>query len=388
MSIAAGLCFEPSEEESLAVDSFRGFADEVLKPRLDKQREAPISREEISLLLKEINAFGFPGGPIDEAHGGAGLKWTSYCLLFEELARASGAVAITVLIQTLVAAFLSTKAPPVIRDRYLPGVLAGDLIGAVAISEPDVGSNVAEIRCRAVRDGDQYRITGEKAWISNGDYSDFTICVARVGPLPADLALFLVDRGTHAYRSCNIPKLGLKATSTAQLYFDEACVPASHRLTEDNDGLRNVMSLFEIARPLVGAISVGIARAALDLSVSYATQRRQHGKVIAEHQLIQAMLAEMSTEIDAARLLVLRALDTIDRGRRAEEQSAKGKWYATEMAVRVTSKAIDIHGGNGISSEFPIEELFRNARMMTIPDGTTSIQKLIIGRCITGKRAF
>lgn len=387
MTLRTGLSFAPSSDEEAMLEILRRFLRQELEPRLKRSGERLLTRAEFSALLKELASFGLVVGPLPEGSGGMGLRWTSYALIFEELAQTSASLAMGVLIQTIIAAFLAARAPEEIVGRYLPAVMRGDLVGAIAISEPDVGSNVAEVKCRARDCGDHYQISGEKTWISNGDYSDFAICVARTGSQADEIALFLVDR-THGYTSRNIAKLGLKATSTAQLFLDAVCVPSSMRLTASGDGLRSVMSVFEIARPLVGMISVGIAQRALDISIAYAQQRRQHGKPIAAHQLVQGMLAEMSTEVDAARLLVHRAFGTIDRGERAEEQSAKAKWYATEMAVGVTSRAIQIHGGNGITAEFPLEELFRNARMMTIPDGTTEIQKLIIGRRLTGVRAF
>lgn len=240
-----------------------------------------------------------------------------------------------------------------------------------------------------MRDGDHYIVTGEKTWISNGHYSDFCMVIVRTSQEGSGaISMILVDRAEHGYESRNIDKLGLNSTSTAQLFFDGARVPAANMMIAPGTGLKNTMVLFEKARPMVGLTSVGIAQAALDKAVAYSKERRQHGKPIGGHQLIQGMLAEAATELDAARLLVYRAFNLIDHGVRSEVQSAMAKWYATEMAVNVTSKAVQIHGGNGITKDFGVELLFRNARMMPIPDGTTEIQKLIIGRALTGINAF
>ena len=175
---------------------------------------------------------------------------------------------------------------------------------------------------------------------------------------------------------------------TAQLFFADCKVPEQHRLTQNGQGLRQVGGMFGVSRPLVGVFSVGLGRAALEAAVSYAQERKQHGKAIAGHQLISGYLAEMATKIDASRLLILRALDLLDRGVRCESESAMAKWFATELGVEITSQALQIHGGNGVTCEFPVERLFREARVCPIPEGTTEINKLIIGRDLTGISAF
>jgi alkylation response protein AidB-like acyl-CoA dehydrogenase len=309
--------------------------------------------------------------------------------MFEQLARVSADVAISLLIQQLGAYSLEVCSNDALRDKYLPRMLRGEIISCSGISEPGVGSNVAEVACRARRDGEHYFVSGEKTWISNGHYSDFCMAVVRPSDQgPNSLSMILIDRAEHGYESRNIDKMGLNSTSTAQLFFDNVRVPAGNMMIAPGAGLKSTMVLFEKARPMVGLISVGIAQAALDKAVVYSKERRQHGKPIGAHQLIQGMLAEAATELDAARLLVYRAFNLIDHGVRSEVESAMAKWYATEIAVNVASKAVQIHGGNGITKDFGVELLLRNARMMPIPDGTTEIQKLIIGRALTGLNAF
>lgn len=388
MSIESGLSFAPSSDEEAMVSAFRRFAESEVRPLVQGRHDQMFSRQELGSILGSLSAHGLPGGPLPSAAGGLGLRWTSYCLLFEELAKVSASLALSVLIQGVVGTYLARHAPLHIREKYLPGLLSGEIVAAIAISEPNVGSNVAEVQCRARRLDDGWLLEGEKSWITNGHHSDFVVCVARTGSQRDDISLFLVDRAESQYQSREIPKLGLRSTSTAQLLFDSTKIPLDSRLTAPGEGLRNVMGVFEIARPLVGSVAVGIAQRALDLSVQYACERQQHGKAIAGHQLVQAMLAEMSSDVDAARLLVLRAFDSIDRGARAEVPAAMAKWYATEKAFVATSKAIQIHGGNGITTEYPLEGLFRDARMLTIPDGTTEIQKLVLGRRLTGVGAF
>jgi alkylation response protein AidB-like acyl-CoA dehydrogenase len=383
--------FLPTEEQRLAVEGFNRFLEAELKPIVVRyQPDKLIEKELMRDIFRMMLPYGMGGnGIIAEQHGGLGMPWLTFALMYEQLARISGDVAISLLIQQLGAHSLEVCTNAKMRDKYLPRMVRAEIIACSGISEPGVGSNVAEVTCRAKRDGEHFVVTGEKTWISNGHYSDFCMVIARVSDDGAKgLSMILVDRAEHGYESRNIDKLGLNSTSTAQLFFDNVRVPAENQMIEPGTGLKNTLVLFEKARPMVGLTSVGIAQAALDKAVSYAKERRQHGKPIGGHQLIQGMLAEAATHLDAARLLVYRAFDLIDQGVRSEVQSAMAKWYATEIAVEVASKALQIHGGNGITKDFGVELLFRNARMMPIPDGTTEIQKLIIGRALTGINAF
>jgi alkylation response protein AidB-like acyl-CoA dehydrogenase len=382
-----GLSFALAEDQQMMVDAVRRFCEKEIAPFVKAHGERLIPTEQMRGLLVQLTEYGFVNGPISAEYGGLGLSWKTFGLILEELARTSVAIAITAFIQTMVAFAVEKLAPAELRDRYLPRLLSCEFIGCSGISEPDVGSNVVEVKCRATPVEGGYAITGEKTWISNGDYSDLCMCVARTGEAPTALDMFLVERSVSRYESKNIHKMALNGTSTAQLFFADCVVPEANRLTR-GQGLREVAALFAVSRPLVGMFSIGLGRAALDAAIDYAKDRRQHGKAIAGHQLIAGYLAEMATQLDAGRLLVLRALDLLDRGVKCEAEAAMAKWYATEIAVDVTSKALQIHGGNGVTTEFPVERLFREARVFTIPEGTTEINKLIIGRCLTGISAF
>jgi acyl-CoA dehydrogenase len=383
-----GLAFALSEEQQMMVEAVRRFCESEIRPLMKIHGEQLLPKEQMRGILKQLTEFGLVGGPIAVEHGGLGLSWKTFGLILEELARTSLAITITAFIQTMVAHVVEQLAAPGLRDKYLPRLLSCELIGCMGISEPDVGSNVVEVKCRAKPVNGGYAISGEKTWISNGDYSDLCVGVVRTGDAPAALDLFLIDRSASPYDSKNIHKMALNGTSTAQLFFQDCVVPEVNRLTHEGQGLREIAGLFGVSRPLVGVFSVGVGRAALEAAIDYAKERRQHGKVIAGHQLISSYLAEMATQIDAARLLILRALDLIDRGVKCEAEAAMAKWYATEVGASVASKALQIHGGNGVTSEFPVERLFREARMCTIPEGTTEINKLIIGRSLTGISAF
>lgn len=389
LTIPSGISFEPSEDERMMIDSVRRYCQTEIAAFVKAHgAENYIPTEKMRELLKGLTEFGFVGGPIAQEHGGLGLSWKTFGLLLEELCAVSLSIGITAFIQTMVATLAEKLLAPELRDKYLPQILSCNAIGSIGISEPDVGSNVVEIKCKARPVEGGYALSGEKTWISNGDYADICICVARTGEAPAALDLFLVDRRESPFDSKNIHKMALNATSTAQLFFADCKVPEQHRLTQNGQGLRQVGGMFGVSRPLVGVFSVGLGRAALEAAVSYAQERKQHGKAIAGHQLISGYLAEMATKIDASRLLILRALDLLDRGVRCESESAMAKWFATELGVEITSQALQIHGGNGVTCEFPVERLFREARVCPIPEGTTEINKLIIGRDLTGISAF
>ncbi|MBU1670913.1 MAG: acyl-CoA dehydrogenase, partial [Actinobacteria bacterium] len=265
--------------------------------------------------------------------------------------------------------------------------------------EPDVGSNAAEIQTSAVADGDSLVLNGTKTWISCGHVSDLAAVICRVkSEEDSRIGILLVDREVSPYEASELPHLGLKAFPTSELYFTDCRVPKENLLggggskgssgSSSSGDLKFVLQGFEIMRTLMAVGSVAMAQAALDHSVTYARQRRQWGKLIGEHQMIQEMICDMTTSVDAARLLAYRALSLLQQGKRCDRETSMAKWFATEMAVEVTSKAIQIHGANGLSEEFPLEKLFRDARMFTIPDGATQIQKLIVSRDVLGLSAF
>jgi alkylation response protein AidB-like acyl-CoA dehydrogenase len=381
-----------SEEQKLAVEGLRRFLDHEIEPIVREYRDRFIPRDVMVGMLRELVQYGLVTGVVSEERGGmggTGCDWQTATMLFEELVYTSVDLSVVVLINTFGANMLELVAPPALRDRYLPGLLAGDKIVSMGISEPDAGSNVLEIRTRARRDGDHFVINGEKTWISNGVYSDFLVCTARTGDDPRKgLTHFLLDRAEHPYDARNIHKIAMNSQSTSQIFLDNVRVPACNMIGDEGAALRNTLRLFERSRVFVACQGLGIARRALDESIRYATERRQHGKVIAGHQLISAMLAEMATNVDAARLLALRAAAMIDAGVPAEMEAAMAKYFACEAAVNVCRQAVQIHGANGVTTEYLVEKLAREAIIVPIPEGTTQIQQLIIGRALTGIAAF
>ncbi|MNZ43596.1 Acyl-CoA dehydrogenase [compost metagenome] len=378
----------PTEDQRLAVESFRRFLASEVVPVAQEFRDRPIPKGRMRELTQGIAEFGLPGASIAEEQGGMGLSLVTEAMLFEELCAVSVDIALCVMINKGAAMVLAElpDGQAHLRERYLDDILSGRTFAGFCISEPDVGSNVTDIGTTARLEGGVFVVNGEKAWISNGHYSDFLIAAVRTGP--NELSHLLIDRQEHGYVSRNIDKIALNSQSTAQIFFSEARVPASNLVWEEGAGLKNTMKLFEKARANLGMLSVGLMRAALEASIAYARERPQFGKPIAAHQLVAAKIAEMATLVDASRLMCFRAFSMMDAGIRCDVQSAMAKWYATEMAVQVCRDAVQLHGGNGLTREFDVERLAREAMVMPIPDGTTEIQKLLISRALTGIGAF
>lgn len=374
----------------MAIDGLRRFLKSEVEPMYWKEyRDAYVPKERLAPLMQRLTEFGLVSGHVAEQHGGLGTDWLTNAMLLEEIAATSSDLAVSVLINSFGAFLLERLAPAPLRERYLPGLVSGERFIGIAISEPDVGSNVVEIKARARRDGDCFILSGEKTWISNGAYSDILICTCRTSDGPhGGLTHFLLDRTEHPYEVRDIRKVALNSQSTAQVFLPDLRVPAANVLGAEGEALRNTLAFFERSRAFVALIAVGIARRALEEAVRYAQDRKQHGKAIAGHQLVSAMLAEMATQTDAARLLCYRAAEMIEAGLNAEMEAAMAKYFACEMAVKVTRQALQIHGGNGVTTEYMVEKLAREALILPIPEGTSQIQQLIIGRALTGVDAF
>ena len=379
-----------TQEQAMAVDSLRRYLASEVDPLFAREyRDRFVPREVMAGLMRRLTEFGLISGAVSERAGGLGLDWLTSLMLFEEVAACSVDLSVPVLINSFGAYLLEQVASPELRERYLPGLIAGDTFVSMGISEPGVGSNVMEVRTRARRDGNHWVISGEKTWISNGAYSDFLICLCRTSDDPrGGLTQILIDRHEHGYEVRGIDKIAFNSQSTAQIFLDEVRVPVSNTVGEEGGALKRTLSHFEKSRAFVAAQSLGLGRRALEEAVAYARERRQHGKVIAGHQLIAAMLAEMATQVDAARLLVHRAAQLFDAGQGAEMEAAMAKYFACEMAVTVARQAVQIHGGNGVTRDYLVEKLAREAIVCPIPEGTTQIQQLIIARALTSVAAF
>lgn len=378
--------FEPNEEQRIALDSWKRVVEREVAPLARHFRDQAFTKPAALQLMKTMVPYGVGSGWVPEDAGGMGLDFLTSGLLFEELAKVSPDAAGIAWVAEGAALKVYSNGSEAIKARYLPKMLTGEIIGCSAISEPGIGSSVREMRTRAVRDGKYFRISGEKMWTSNATVADVVVVLARTGE--DEFSMFLVDRDEHGFQASEIEKLGLNGWPLAQVHFDDTVVPEENLLGTLGSGLRETMKGFDRSRCFVSTLALGISNTALGDAVEYSKQRTQFGKPIAGHQLVQGLLAEMATDLAASQLLVYRALSKMANGLRCELEASIAKNFATEAAQRITSKAIQIHGAFGISKEFGVERHFRNARMLTIPDGTTQINQLIIARKLTGIDAF
>jgi len=378
--------FNRTQEQQMALENLRKFLDAEVEPAFLEHGEGFIPRDKMQAWVQQFTDFGMIKAPHDEQWGGFGMDWLTHLMVFEEIAYTSLDLAIPGFINCVGAEMLSQLASDELKEKYLADVVNCDKFIAIGISEPDVGSDVAAVKTRAVRDGDHWVINGEKTWITNGEYSDLFICTCKTGE--NEISHILIDREEHGYDVMGIKKLALNGQSTAQVFMSDVRVPVSNTLGDLGQGLKNTMKLFEYARCHMSMWGIAVARRALDESIKYSQERSQHGKPIAGHQLIADKIATMATHIDAARLLTYRAISLVESGIRADKECSMAKWYGTEIAVTATRDAVEIHGGNGVTKEFVVERLAREAIVSPIPDGTTEIQKLLIARCLTGIQAF
>ena len=379
--------FQLTEEQQMIVESLGKYARNELEPVSKEYRDLLIPKEKMLQIQQRLLDFGVGVGVVSEELGGMGLDAVTMGLLQFEVAKVSPDIAITSLIQMTVGKLLPLV-PEHLREQYVGPVLAGEKLGSVAMSEPGAGSQITAVGCRARLDGDEYVLNGEKMWISSGDYSDFIFLLARFNDDPVGgLGLILVDRA-HGYETTNIEKMGLNSQSTAQVFFQDVRVPASNLMVEPGQAMKTLLTMLASSRPIVALMALAIADAALEESVQYAKDRSQFGKPIAGHQLIAAKLGEMATKVQAGKLMSFRALSAIDNKERSDVHSAMAKWFGTEVACEVVAEAMQIHGGNGITKEFPIEYMYRSVRPFMVTEGTNEIQKLAIGRSLTGIDAF
>jgi alkylation response protein AidB-like acyl-CoA dehydrogenase len=387
MNQSIAMTFHYSEEQELLLQGFRKFLEKEVQPLAERFRDQLIPVEDMRRIQRAMSDFGVGAGVVDVELGGLGVDAVTSGLLQFELSRVSPDVAVTSLIQMITGKLLNFV-PATFRDQVAADVLAVNRFGCVGMSEPDAGSQVTAVRCRAVEEADHYVINGEKLWISNGGYSDFLFLLARFNDDPVGgLGLIMVNRD-QGYETSDIEKIGLNSQSTAQVVFQDVRVPKEQLMVAPGDAMKTLFVSLAGSRPVVALMALGVAQASLDASVMYAQDRVQWGKPIAGHQLISAKLGEMATKIEAGKLLALSALAQVDRKERSDTAAAMAKWFGTEMACEVVAEAMQIHGGNGITKEYPIEYMYRAVRPFMVTEGTNEIQKLSIGRALTGIDAF
>jgi hypothetical protein len=378
-----------SDEQRLISEAARDFCDREIVPRARENDRAQRFDRELAAKLGEV---GYLGAPVAERYGGRGLDHFGYGLIVEQVGRADSAMRTVVSVQTsLVCGSIERWGTEEQKERWLPRLCSGEALGCFGLTEPDTGSDAASLRTRAEPDGDDWLISGQKMWISLGNHAEVALIFAQTDPAAAHrgLACFLVPTASEGFSSQEVHgKLGLRASDTASLALDSVRVPGDSLLGDVGDGFKVAMSALDNGRFSVAAGCVGICDGCVDASVAYSTERRQFGVPIARFQLVQAMIADMVVRRDAARMLVWRAADLKDRGLPNTTETSVAKLYATEAAVACANDAIQVHGGAGYVDDHPVERYLRDARVTTLYEGTSQIQKLIIGRAATGENAM
>jgi alkylation response protein AidB-like acyl-CoA dehydrogenase len=380
--------FALSAEQELIRGSAREFVEREIVPfARDWDREEELDRG----IVPKLAEVGFLGSALPAEHGGQGLDTISYCLIMEELGRADSSVRGIVSVNVgLAGKTIGRFGTEEQKREWLPKLTSGEALGCYALTEPGSGSDPASLVTRARRDGEEWVMDGLKIFITLGSWAAVALVFARTGEQGArGITCFLVPTDSPGFSARPIKgKLGLRAQDTAELFLDGVRVPAGSVLGEEGGGFRVAMSALDNGRISLAAGSVGIAQGCLDASLAYAGEREQFGKPIAQFQLVQELLAEMAVETEAARLLVWRAAALADSGDRHTLASSVAKYYASEVCVRAANAAVQVHGGYGYVDEFPVGKYLRDARVTTLYEGTSQIQKLIIGRALTGESAF
>ncbi|MFZ4155390.1 acyl-CoA dehydrogenase family protein [Streptomyces pseudogriseolus] len=373
----------PTDEARDLLTLVRDIAQREIAPRAAEEEEAGRFPRELFTLLSESGLLGLP---YDSEYGGGDQPYEVYLQVLEELARARLTVALGVSVHTLATYPLAAFGTKEQHAEHLPAMLGGGLLGGYCLSEPSSGSDAASLRTRAVRDGDEWVVDGTKAWITHGGVADFYTVMARTGGEGArGISAFLVP-GDAEGLSAAAPekKMGMKGSPTAQVHFDGVRVPDARRIGEEGQGFAIALSALDGGRLGIAACAIGVAQAALDEAVGYATERRQFGRPIADFQGLRFMLADMATQIEAGRALYLAAARLRDAGRPFGRQAAMAKLHCTDTAMRVTTDAVQILGGYGYTADFPAERYMREAKVLQIVEGTNQIQRMVIARHLAG----
>ncbi|WP_030867870.1 acyl-CoA dehydrogenase family protein [Streptomyces sp. NRRL S-37] len=373
----------PTDEARDLISLVRDIAQREVAPRAAEEEDAGRFPRELFTLLSESGLLGLP---YDSEYGGGDQPYEVYLQVLEELAAARLTVGLGVSVHTLASYALAAFGAKEQQAEHLPAMLGGGLLGAYCLSEPASGSDAASLRTKAVREGDDWVITGTKAWITHGGIADFYTVMARTGEEgPRGVTAFLVP-GDAEGLSAAVPekKMGMKGSPTAQVHLDGVRVPDARRIGEEGQGFAIALSALDGGRLGIAACAIGLAQAALDEALGYAAERRQFGKPIADFQGLRFMLADMATQIEAGRALYLTAARLRDAGRPFAKQAAMAKLHCTDTAMRVTTDAVQILGGYGYTADFPAERYMREAKVLQIVEGTNQIQRMVIARHLAG----
>lgn len=371
--------FEATEDQQALSEAAFAFCQDLLAPTCKEDDEAERFRKEY---LQAMGEQGLCGIPTPEEYGGLGLGYLEYCMVLEQIARVSASYAVSVAVTGLPQVILNTFGDEAQKQRWLPGLASGDLLGAFALSEPDSGSDAGSLKTTARLEGDRYVLNGTKFWITHGGYADIYIVMARTGgPGPKGVSSFIVP-GTASGLSFGKKeqKMGMRASPTVEVVLEDVEVPVSDRIGPEGFGFSVAMTALDSGRVTIGATSVGLCQAALDWSSRYAIERKQFDTSIIDFQGVGFMLADMACRTETARLLVHKAAWLKDNGRPFSSIAAMAKVVATDASMAVTTDAVQVLGGYGYTREHPVERYMRDAKVMQIVEGTNQIQRLVISR--------
>ncbi|MFF4275461.1 acyl-CoA dehydrogenase family protein [Streptomyces sp. NPDC001536] len=373
----------PTDEARELISLVRDIAQQEIAPKAAEEEDAGRFPREVFTLLSRSGLLGLP---YDSEYGGGDQPYEVYLQVLEELAAARLTVGLGVSVHTLASYALAAYGTKEQQVEHLPAMLGGGLLGAYCLSEASSGSDAASLRTKAVRDGDDWVITGTKAWITHGGIADFYTVMARTGEEGArGITAFLVPGDAEGLSgAAPEKKMGMKGSPTAQVHLDGVRVSDDRRLGEEGQGFAIALSALDSGRLGIAACAIGVAQAALDHAVAYATERRQFGKAIADFQGLRFMLADMATQIEAGRALYLAAARLRDAGRPFAKQAAMAKLHCTDTAMKVTTDAVQVLGGYGYTADFPVERYMREAKVLQIVEGTNQIQRMVIARHLAG----
>ena len=373
--------FTVSELTQQVAQTARDFALQHIKPHLmewDESQEFPIH------IFKELGKLGMMGVLVPEKYGGAGLGYYEYSAVIQEISKICGSIGLSVAAHnSLCTGHIMTFGNEEQKQKYLPKLATAEFIGAWGLTEPNTGSDAGNMQCVAVKEGDEWVINGTKNWITHGISGDVAVVMCRTGEprTKNNSTAFIVERGTKGFVGGKKEnKLGMRASETAEMIFDNCRIPDSARMGEIGDGFKQAMTILDGGRISIAALGLGIAKGAYEASVQYAKEREQFGKPISEFQGISFKLADMATEIMAAELLIDQSCDLKMRGESVTLESAMAKYYSSEVAVKVSTDAVQIFGGYGYTKDFPVEKFYRDSKLCTIGEGTSEIQKIVIAR--------
>jgi len=373
--------FDTNEITEQVAASAREFANQHIRPNVmtwDESQEFPLH------IFKELGKLGMMGVLVPEKYGGSGLSYFEYSVIIQEIAKVCGSIGLSVAAHnSLCTGHMLAFGNAEQKQKYLPKLATAEWLGAWGLTEPNTGSDAGNMKTTAVKDGDEWILNGTKSWITHGKSGDVAVVVCRTGEPRArqNSTAFIVERGTLGFNAGKKEnKLGMRASETAEMVFDNCRIPDANRLGEVGDGFIQSMKVLDGGRISIAALSLGIAKGAYEASVKYSKERHQFDQPISSFQGISFKLADMGTEIMAAELLINQACDKKIRGEQMTKEAAMAKYYASEVAVKVSNDAVQIFGGYGYTKDFPVEKFYRDSKLCTIGEGTSEIQKIVIAR--------